>query len=82
MPKLGPASHVALAHAAHEVRPHGFQAVACQHLDAVFHRVAGGQHVGVDVGTELPDPVQRCAAHASTSRGSAIRPLRADAATV
>ena len=72
--------HIALAHAAHEVGPHRFEAVARQHVQAVLHGMAGGEYIGVDVSAQFPDPVGVC--HTSTSRGSVMQPRTADAATV
>ena len=75
--------HIARAHARSEVAAHGFQAMPANHLQAVLHEAARGQHIGVDVGAQTPDAgVLDRAVHASTSRGSLMRPRSADAATV
>ena len=57
---------------------HGFEAMPGDDVDAVLHRMARRQCIGVDVGAEAPDAM----GHASTSRGSVTHPRSADAATV
>src|SRR6185295_15548167 len=68
--------HVAGLHLRREFGAHGFQAVTRNSIDAVFHRVARCQLVGVDLGGQPPRP------HDSISRASPIVPRTADAATV
>jgi len=71
--------HVACLHTCGKVRPHGLQAMLRNHVDAVLHVSARCQHIGVDVGAHAP---HTRTAHASTSRGSVMRPRSAEAATV
>jgi hypothetical protein len=82
--EVGPGhQHVAGLHARGEVGADGLQAVPGDDVDAVLHRMARREQVGVDVGAQAPDAV-RCLghAHASTSRGSVTCPRNAAAATV
>src|SRR5690606_4966813 len=72
--------HVAWPHAAGEIGPHAFQAMAGDVGDAEFHVGARGELVGIDIVAGAPGFVGRT--HASTSRGSAMRPASAAAATV
>src|SRR6476469_4304372 len=80
--------HVARAHAERELGTHCLEAMACGDFDAVLHRRAGGELVGVDVGGEFPGPhawppsVAARARRASISRASLIAPHTAEAATV
>ena len=67
---------VAAPHVGSEFGAHALQAVACHDVEAVLHRVAGRELIGVDVGRQAPGP------HARISRASLMRPRRADAATV
>ena len=48
--------HVAAPHPECELGTKRLEAVARGHLDAVLHRRAGGELVGVDVGREFPGP--------------------------
>ena len=60
-----------------------FQAVLRNHIDAVLHIGAWRQRVGVHIVADMPYLVPDARiAHASTSRGSVMRPRSADAATV
>ena len=70
----------AALHLARKLGAHPLQAMRRDALDAQLHVGAGGKLVGVDVRAEGPDAVG--AHHASTSRGSVMRPRRAEAATV
>ena len=87
--------HIAALHAASELWPHALQAVRRNALDAELHVGAGRQHIGVDVGAKSPDPVPLRFAHrpahgltpavsrtAAKARGSLMRPVMAEAATV
>jgi hypothetical protein len=75
--------HVARAHLAGKRGHEVFQAVRRDAFDAQLHVRAGRQRVGVDVVAKLPDGVpQQRRVHASTSRGSVMRPRSAEAATV
>ena len=65
-------------HLGRKARLHGLEAVFCDLFDAKFHVNARRKHVGVEVVTEHPG----LAAHDINSRGSAMRPVTADAATV
>ena len=62
-----------------KLRAHGFQAMRCDALDAQLHVGARCQRIGINIRAEFPDAMN---AHAITSRGSEIRPRKAEAATV
>ena len=78
--------NVARRHRAGEIGSHGFEAVSGQFLYRQGHIGAGCQGVGVDIVAHHPGPPHPVgpipAGHAATSRGSAIRPAMAEAATV
>jgi hypothetical protein len=71
--------HVAALHADGEIGAQRLQAMAGDDIDAGLHEFARRQLVGIDIGADAPDAVR---APASTSRGSAMRPCSAAAATV
>jgi hypothetical protein len=69
---------VAVAHLAGERRVDRFEAMARQFVDAGCHPPARGERIGIDVVAEQPGAPAQC----TSSRGSAIRPATALAATV
>ena len=81
MPKLGPATITSPARTSRgELGPHGFQAMRRDDLDAVLHAWPGAEWSVSMSAPRRQTRVRR--AHASTSRGSVMRPRSADAATV
>src|SRR5919198_2458401 len=68
--------HIALFHRSGERRLDRFHAMPRDLVDAVLHVAPGRDDIGVDVVAEDPG------SHCSMLRGSVMRPVTADAATV